>query len=308
MKPTAFYIAVLLTLFPVSWVGSCSLLYAHEFETGHIERSIDVIVRGQDIQVKYSLGLADETIVNWLVAEEAIEKKAETRFRKCIADLESQTKKAEAEKKTEVQEPLIQEPPKQRNAESVPPAGAIDADGAAGADVAGEVDTEPLAFQTELMQLLREKLSDSVCENLQLTIDGKQLKFADLKVSDSAPHPVAMEILLSAELPTTAATVLSFVDRNFLEVDEVAAEPAAKAKSTKEDESAAQKTPEPKHRYFGNVRLACRVKGMAVQLHSNVAPVLARAKPTDLANATLQERIEAATIRTKIGFAKPSQD
>ena len=304
MKPTAFYIAVLLTLFPVSWVGSCSPLCAHEFETGHIERSIDVIVRGQDIQVKYSLGLADETIVNWLVAEGAIEKKAETRFRKCIADLESQTKKAEAEKKTEVQEP-----PKQRNAESVSPAsGAVDADGAAGADVAGEVDTEPLAFQTELMQLLREKLSDSVCENLQLTIDGKQLKFADLKVSDSAPHPVAMEILLSAELPSTAATVLSFVDRNFLEVDEVAAEPAAKAKSTKEVESAAQKTPEPKHRYFGNVRLACRVKGMAVQLHSNVAPVLARAKPTDLANATLQERIEAATIRTKIGFAKPSQD
>lgn len=282
MRLIVFCIALILATVPIRLGG---LVYAHEFETGHIERSIDVIVRGQDIQVKYSLGLADETIVNWLVAEGELEKESESGYRKSIADLELQlaAMKVEAQKTDKEKD----------KAESKAVAKSV------GAKAEG---AEPLAFQTELMDLLREKLSGSVCENLQLTIDGKPLEFSESTVSNSARHNVAIEIVMAAKLPNKSTTVLSLTDRNFLDLDNVATEQPTKSTPVVEESTEQQQ----KFRYFGNVRLACRVKGIAVQLNSNVAPVLARATPFDVATATLAERIEAATIRTKIGFAKPA--
>ena len=276
MNVKVILVAAALALFP-SLLGG--LAWAHEFETGHIERSVDVIVRGQDVQVKYSLGLADETIVNWLVAEGELEKETESRYRKCIADLESQLAAMKKPEKPGQQKVKVK--PQTAGAKAVP--------------------AEPLAFQTELMELLREKLSGSVCKNLQLTIDGKQLEFTESTVSSSARHNVAIEIELAAKLPTKSTTVLSLTDRNFLNTDNVATEQPTKSTAAVEESRELQQ----KFLYFGNVRLACRVKGIAVQLNSNVAPVLARAKPVDLATATFEERVQAATIRTKIGFAKP---
>lgn len=273
MKPIILLITAFTCFVSLVWTSGA---FAHEYETGHIERSVEAIVRGQKIQVKYSLGLADETIVDWLVREGLLEKDAEARYRKSIADLESQTPNKK-EESTDQKQQL-----KKQSTE---------------ADVA-----QPLAFQTELMQLLRDRLAESVCEKIRLSIDGEELEFTESSVANSARHHVAMEIVLVAELASPATTELVLVDRNFLELDEEEGEQPAKTQSEAATELLVKS--DKKLRYFGNIRLACRVKGNAVQLNSNVAPVLARAKPIDVGSLTLDERTEAATIRTKIGFAK----
>lgn len=262
---------------------SSSTVCAHEFETGHIERSIDVIIRGQKVEVKYSLGLADETIVDWLVREELLTRADENRFRARIAELE----KKEDSKST-----------LDADAESKPEDPAVEKE-----QTKASVVAEPLEFQTELMALLREKLSDSIREKLVLTANGKQLEAVETLVSNSARHHVAMEITLKAGLPSKAATELSLADGNFLQVDEVTKQSSIEGNAG--DASSEVDECLEKFRYFGNIRLACRVKGNAVQVNSNVAPIIARAKVVDLASLTLEERIEAATIRTKIGFASP---
>jgi hypothetical protein len=100
-------------------------------------------------------------------------------------------------------------------------------------------------------------------------------------------------------------TELSVIDRNFLEVD-TAAEPNVAANSS-EIEATKKDSQTPSFRYFGNIRLACRVKGDAVQLNSNVAPVLARAKAVDTELLDLDQRVSAASIVTRIGFVKSGE-
>lgn len=278
MKPIIVLITTITAFASLAWADRG---FAHEYETGHIERSIEVIVRGQKIQVKYSVGLADETIVNWLAREGLLEKDAEAGYRKSIADLESKT----PEKKDQSTDESGDQKQKQQKKEE-PEAKIV----------------QPLAFQTELMQLLRDQLAKSVCDKIQLSIDGEELEFLDSSVTNSARHHVAMEIVLVAELASATTTELVLVDRNFLELAEN--EVAQPAKVDSEAVTGSFKETEKKLRYFGNIRLACRVKGNAIQLNSNVAPVLARAKPIDVGSITHDERIEAATIRTKIGFAK----
>lgn len=305
----AFTLASLVVV--LNWINSVAC--AHEFETGHIERSIDAVVRGQKIEVKYSIGLADETIVDWLVREALLGTADEQRFRKCIADLEGTSDLVET-----TPDPESALRPEKKSSEEKQ---AEDSKAA-----------EPLEFQTELMELLRDKLSDSVCEKLILKVDNVQLEFGETSVSNSARHHVAMEITLKADLPTKDAVELTLVDQNFLEVLEVVNQtpPSAAVKapsatvtansgltdsaqtngSSANESNASNKTQqvvesEETFRYFGNIRLACRVKGQVVQLNSNVAPIIARAKTVDVGLLTGQQRVEAATIRTRIGFAVP---
>jgi len=287
MNPSNHYIASLATAFFAVLFCINTAACAHEFETGHIERSIDVIVRGQKIEVKYSIGLADETIVDWLVREELLAESEEARFRDCIAKLEE----AEARKtKTSDTDPESNSQEKKSEEADSP---------------------NPLEFQTELMKLLRDKLADSVCEKLVLRTNGVQIEIAETSVSNPARHHVAMEIILKAELPSKAETEFSLVDGNFLDVVNDVNEKSTDAVSQKSSDAALAKESSSldecpdTFRYFGNIRLACRVKGNAVQVNSNVAPIIARANVTEVGSLTLDERIEAATIRTKIGFAGP---
>lgn len=285
MNPLALYIAMFVTLVPIPWTGS---LLAHVFETGHIERSVDIVVRGDNVQVKYSIGLADETILDWLSREGLLEQTEETRFRKCIKDFEEVESKQQNSTNESNDKPTR-------------------------ADGAEEEVVEPVAFQKQLMKLLREKLAGSVCQKLKLTFAGKEIEFSEVTVSESARHHVAMEVLLKAKLTTAKRAKgsksdrggqLTFVDGNFLEMTEAGSQESTA--STPQVES--QKTLDPKEhefRYGGNVRLACRVKGNAIQLNSNVAPILARSKPVDVSARSLEERVEAATIRCQIGFARP---
>jgi len=100
---------------------------------------------------------------------------------------------------------------------------------------------------------------------------------------------------------------LLFIDRNFLDVAQP--EPAESPETAPEDGKdlakpnleQAPKLAE-KFLYSGGIRLACRVKGGTVQISSNVAPVVARAKVTDVGPLDTTERVTAATISTKLSF------
>ena len=258
-------------------------LRAHEFETGHIERSIDVIIRDHKIEVKYSVGLADETIVNWLVAENAIEAADEARFRKSIAEYEAASATKEKTK-----------------------TGSSGSSGSAGS-VTPSRDSEqlqPQKFQTELTEVMKEKLAPLMLEKLVLATGESQLKVDAHEVSASPRHHVALQIVLRATLPKVGPTKLSITDGNFLETKEADTEDKPAIKEADEKESDKEKAV---FRYFGNIRLACRVKGDAIQLNSNVAKVLARAQPVALGQLELEQRVRASTISTKIGFAKSTK-
>ncbi len=253
-------------------------LHAHEFETGHIERSIDVIVRGDKVAVRYSIGLADETIVNWLVKEGGLDTDEEKRFRKSIADYESDAdsaKSRDAETKDE----------------NLPNSGVE----------VNSTPAEPLEFQTELLDLLKDKLASVICKNLELAVDDMALEVVDPAVSTSPRHHVAMEITFMAKLAKMGSAKLSIIDKNFLEFNDIVAE--GKPAQSQVESAKDRDSKKPSFVYFGNIRLACRVKGDAVQLNSNVASVLARAQPVELAPLDFDQRVEAATIVTKIGFA-----
>ena len=260
------------------WVAN---VCAHEFERGHIERSIDVVVRGSKVEVKYSLGLSDETIVDLLVDEDSLGAADEQRFRKCIAQYESGAS-AERDASSE----------KSDSTEKIPDDGKN----------RNETAAEPLAFQTELIELLKEKLAPKISEGLGITANQISIVAEEPVFSTSPRHHVAMEIVLRASLTKMTPTELSVIDRNFLEVD-TAAEPNVAANSS-EIEATKKDSQTPSFRYFGNIRLACRVKGDAVQLNSNVAPVLARAKAVDTELLDLDQRVSAASIVTRIGFVE----
>jgi len=277
---------------PLVVLLGANILCAHEFELGHVERSIDVIVRGSKLEMKYSIGLSDETIVNWLANEGSIEAADEQRFRALIADYEAQSENTADE--GAIQNGSTQQPKAKSAASSQ----------------AEEFPAEPLAFQTELIELLKDRLASKICENLKITSDEKALEFEDPVVSTSPRHHVAMEILLRAELPKLKSIQLSIIDKNFLESNDLVAPNSEGLKpitKTSPEENENRDTKESGFRYCGNIRLACRVKGDAVQLRSNVAPVLARAKAVNVELLDFDQRVEAASIVTKIGFVNPTK-
>ena len=273
--------------------------FAHEFETGHIERTIDVIVRDRKVQVKYAIGLSDTTILDWLVTEQLIESSEEERFRKCIAELENESvnegleEVQSSDKSVPKRQPKPVPEPREKSATATTPRAKASE---------SNVQTEPLQFQTELLTLLQEKLSEGILENLELKCDEVLLEKAEIAASNSARHHVSLEIAFSVELPIAENNELSIVDRNFLDLKLPAErnEPTNGLKGEKSEKEQAVDSHELK--YFGNIRLACRVKGKAVQLNSNVAPVLARVKPVDVGPLSRDQRVEAATIRTKLAF------
>lgn len=267
-------------------LGGSSRALAHEFEDGHIERSIDAISRGRNLEIRYSIGLSDETIVAWLVKESELETADAARYRELIAEYESSTKPDQTESK-----PTIRV--ENQVSDRAP---------------------EPVAFQTELSSLLKEKLSQRVSKKFILTVNQKLVEFKVAKVAASPRHHVAIEFVLKATLPMAETVELSFVDRNFL--DSVSSSSQEKSSTPKRPtkESGPQITGEKdvnsttatQFLYSGNVRKACRVKGNAVQLSSNSVPVLTRAKPIDVGEMGLEGRIEAGSIVTKIAFAEES--
>jgi hypothetical protein len=264
----------LIALFQGQFTGVLSQAHAHEFDDGHIERSIDAIMRGRNLEVRYAIGLSDETIVAWLVKEEALGTDEAARFRELIAEYET----SDASEQTQSDEA-----------------------------------TEPVAFQTELSVLLKEKLSQRVSKKFSLTANQNLLEFEVAKVAASPRHHVAIEFVLKATLPVAETVELSFVDQNFLDAVSSSFQdgpvtpkrPSKEADSQTAEENGVVPDPTTQFQYSGNVRKACRVKGNAVQLSSNSVPVLTRAKPIDVSEMGLKERIEAGTIVTKIAFAKP---
>lgn len=282
-------------------VFSSARAFAHEFETGHIERSIDVVIRDRHVQVKYAIGLSDTTILDRLAEKGLIESSEEARFRKCIADLEFQAVKEESNnakggengiKTSESKSPSRPAPETLSTRSTI---AKTSADTSESDSVA-----EPLEFQTELLTLLQDKLSDSIIENLKLEYDGNSLIKTEIAVSNSPRHHVSLEIAFSVDLPDAEKNELVFVDRNFLDLMILPAGDKPKPTLAKND----QDVDDQELRYFGNIRLACRVKGKVVQLKSNVAPVLARSTLISVGSLNRQQRVEAATIRTKLAFPK----
>jgi len=294
------YSFVIATFLHSAWIGT---VLAHEFETGHIERSIDVVVRDRKAEVTYAIGLSDATIVDWLVDEQLINAVEEARFRKRIAEFE---KEAESEKLDEGKPKLEQDLEMQKLSSAEGQIASTKSDSVKVTQTSDD-SQEPLGFQSELLTLLREKLSGPICENLELNCDGKPLFKSEVVASNSARHHVSMEIVFSVDLPDAEKIKLSIVDRNFLDSKDLLKSDKSEVGEKTVSKNGDQNASGQEFRYLGSIRLACRVKGNSVQLNSNVAPILARAKSTDVGPLNLEQRLEAATIQTMIAVPNSSK-
>ena len=90
MKQRLSHILMLLCLI-IGSVLCPRVAFSHEFAPGHIERSIDVVIRDRSVQIKYAIGLSDITMLDWLLRENEIEPASEQRFRRLIEDYESRS-------------------------------------------------------------------------------------------------------------------------------------------------------------------------------------------------------------------------
>ena len=252
-----------------------SIAKGHEFERGHIERSIDIVIRDRTVNVRYAIGLSDTTMVDWLVKENSISEAEQQRLRKLIAEFENDKQPSDSE---------------------------------------AEQDVEPAEFQTDLMGRFKEELGQKICDSFELICNDEKLEFTQ-QLSSSPRRHVVLEICLTSRILDAETAELIFVDRNFLDVVEEdtvvspettadATDAAAASDQTTEPDSAQQTEPAKKFLFGGDVRLACRVKGGAVQLSSNVAPIVARSKVTDVDPLDTRQRVKAATISTKLGFVE----
>lgn len=261
----------------------------HEFDRGHIERSVDIVVRNHSVQVKYAIGLSDETIVDWLSREELIESDAEQRYRALILKYEQENGSEEEQEKQAALE--SGENPKGASA------------------LSGEA-TDPAEFQTELQDLLQEKLGEKICANMELLCNGQEIEISEPQYAKSSRHHVSLEITLKSTIPDVDVAEFVFNDKNFLDVDPKPAKSKAGSGNITSDSELAEKSTSKQGQnaddflYSGNIRTACRVKGGAVMVNSNVAPVLARAKVADVGQLDAQQRVEAASISAKIVFAQ----
>ena len=299
MTQRFFYLLAALSVWAWS-ILSPSTVFSHEFEPGHVERSMDVVVRERRVQISYAIGLADTTMLEWLVREEQLDQQQTQRFRRLIEEHQS----SRVEEDTGDQ----QTGDSQRSSTGA-------AQGAESAELASE-SVQPVEFQKELADLFKEKLSEKICGKIQLTYDGQIVEFTEQTLVDTARHHVVLEVRLIGEIPQRKAGVLRLVDENFLEEVEsestgengVSSEkPADKAqhgsttRSATDSTEAADLSPS-LFRFHGAVRRACRVKGGVVIVNSNVAPVLARANVIDVAQMDRQQRVMSATIEAKLAF------
>ncbi len=276
------FLKILLCLIaPLLWWHDCAC--GHEFEDGHVERSVDIVVRNRDVQLKYAIGLSDSTIVDWLAREELLAADELERFHSLIDEYEKKAGSNEADGESE---PDTTSKPVANNS--------------------AEVVADPAEFQTEIQAMLQEKLGKKICDNLKLTCNDSELEFRETVFSKSSRHHVTLEITAKTKLPDDGVIEFAFNDLNFLEAVQ-RTEPLAESRDTEnapETTNVEQTNDENEFVFKGNVKLACRVKGKAVLLNSNVAPVLARAKVSELGPLSAEERLSAASILVKIAFAQ----
>lgn len=279
---------ILLNLVAVSSFYCSSDAQAHIFDRGHIERSIDVIIRGTDVDIRYAIGLSDETMVDMLVKAEAIEKDEAAAFRA-----------------------LIDAMPKP------------DTDAQSTTDLP---DLEPLEFQNRLLQRFVDEIGAGLSKQISLTANKESIEFRSQSISISPRQHVALEIRLRATLPSEDTIQLQLKDSNFLvtkeHVQKKTPDDANEFESTSKGKTAAKKKStsdqskniavgqvkpnEAVKSFTGNLRLACRARGRAILLNSSVAPVLARADAIEIGPLDQEDRAAAATISVKLAFAKGS--
>jgi hypothetical protein len=297
-KPSITFQRLQLVVCVLSVIAVCPWLNtnracAHIYDRGHIERTLDMIIRGTEIEVRYSIGLSDETMLDLMIDSDSIDDADIKRYQIEIDKL------LQAEKDSPTDE---------------------------------TASAEPLDFQTELLKKFSEMVGKQLGQNLILTANSNSVEFASQTLSLSPRNHVALEVVLRGSLKDKEACELQLVDRNFLtrveNADDIAAETASDAAGSPSGKTGSQsdapesskkitltdrldsdsQTPaNPKDRpykYNGAIRLACRTKGEAVLLNSSVAPVMARAKPIVLDELSNRKRMTATRIQAKIVFTK----
>lgn len=269
---------ILLSLCLISGLIGGKNVEAHIFDRGHIERSIDVVIRDRDVDIRYAIGLSDETMLDMLIEAEAIEGEEAADFRAAI----------DALPKSDAQSP---------------------------ADAANAIELAPLDFQTQLLKRFVDQVGSGLSHKIVLMANDTAIDFRSQSISISPRNHVAMEIRLRATLPAADALKIKLTDSNFLGTKPADRDlsippdpkPASFGKSAANEPSAGDHKENVTVPCFsGNLRLACRARGDAILLNSSVAPVLARAESTELGQLDHDGRVAAATILAKLAFAAGS--
>ena len=70
------------------------------------------------------------------------------------------------------------------------------------------------------MALFKEKLSEKILGNLELTCDEAVISFTKKQLTDTSRHHVVLEAILTATIPDGETAMLRLADQNFLESTE----------------------------------------------------------------------------------------
>ncbi len=253
----------------------CSgLVLAHEFERGEIERSFEVIVRGQQVSVNWRVGLSPATMADMLLDSQAIDAREHAQL---LAKIDPDSpKETQADKSLPSEE---QQPPKTRVSKptSSPASQTLQ-------------DKDVLAIENRLLDKLEKHVAGGWSSKISLKVDGKPLKFSAVTVARSSRHHVNFEIQCKALLESTGKHNMVVCDSNLLD--------------TRENEGSGEKS----FRYNGGIRTAFRAKGDAVLINSTAPAVLARSKVKETRGLDLEHRMELSTISADIVLMDQSKN
>lgn len=302
-QPTLFWWMLCLTMPTFSAVAA-----AHEFEDGHVERSVAVVIRGDTGRIEYSIGLNPQTrqqlIQSWTGSSVAPTPATE---------LESNITSADVPREVAAEDATAKQ-------NGVAPAN--------GVTPASDVAEDPFL----------KLAAANVTSRLRVTANGDRLPLELISSSASARHHVDVTVALEFKIPfqssspvtepssngrrgpsvatdTAAAAaeplvLLNIADRNFQKVQKTpladglqqlpkTGEPPSTPSTPLTPPSAAPAAPNPVP-MGGGFRYACKATGATLLTRSNVASILIRAQrrfDDDLSDA---QKLEAFKIEVEL--------
>jgi hypothetical protein len=277
----------------------------HDFPLGHVERALNVVVRQNQVDIEYAIGMSDETAIHlYANGDQSDQARSEAN--------ESDGSQADSTEARIVAEEVL--------------------DDADTKSIVEQSNDQPLGDQlgneTRVLKMLSKRAPQEILKRLVLTFDGEEVPLEIVEASPSSRHHVSLLIRIRAKMPVGRVFDFKLADDNYLMLDgdsdgvnaglaisgfdlgsgalannsicETEVSPVA----GDEKQFGVDKNRE-KDEFIlaGTTKMALRAKGKAVLLQSNVAPVLARAKPIEIFQLGIPERQEVCSIVARIGIA-----
>ena len=255
----------LLCVFLTSIVLVRSTAWGHEFEDGHVERSVAVIIRGDQGRIEYSIGLNPTTrqqlMQFWSDSTPA---------------RRSTFKDTDTAERAQLKIPAIGEIP---NVVEFPNVGVLTA-------------------LSERQSHFLELSATNVFNRLKVTVGGTTVPLTLISSQASPRHHVDVTVTLAFQLPLAANQLpaeLTIDDGNFRAPQTVSSD--ASIRSPVDRQSVLQPPPAP---FSGGFRYACKSMGGTMLTRSNVASILIRSLRRLDNELTANQIADAFKIRAEL--------